>query len=150
MGSFDYVASVSVVLSFVSIFLVIFQLHNNTEQRKIESLIQIYDINRQLLTLGFSMPELFDVLHGSKNSDPIQERHYLQLWLNQMALIHAITRRGFFPQDQQDSLERDMREFLAQENMRQHWRLFRHCYPVSFQNHVDALVTTAAKGGPSP
>lgn len=150
MESFDYLAAVSLVFSFVSIFLVIFQLHNHTEQRKIESLIQIYDINRQLLTLGFSMPELFDVLHDGKNSDPLRERHYLQLWLNQMALIHAITRRGFFPPDQRDSLERDMREFLAQGNMQQHWRLFRHCYPVSFQTFVDALVAPATKGGLSP
>ena len=149
MAHFDYMTAVSLVFSFVSIFLVIFQLHNNTEQRKIESLIQIYDINRQLLTLGFSTPELFDVLHDGKNSDPLQERHYLQLWLNQMALIYAITRRGFFPPDQRDSLERDMREFLAQDNMRRHWQSFRYCYPVSFQQFVDGLVIPTTKGGPT-
>lgn len=150
MGSFDYVASVSVVLSFVSIFLVIFQLHNNTEQRKIESLIQIYDINRQLLSLAFSTPELFDVLHNGPNADPIRERHYLQLWFNQFALIHAIHRRGLFQTDLRESMERDMRDFLAQENMQRHWRLYRNFYPSSFQDFVDNLITPAAKSEPSP
>jgi hypothetical protein len=147
MVHFDYFAAVSLVFSFVSIFLVIFQLHNHTEQRKIESLIQISDINRQLVTLAFSKPELFDVLHGGKNTDPIHERHFLQLWFNEFALIHALVCRGLFSTELREGLERDMRDFLAQENMQRHWRLCRNFYSLSFQKFVDALIAPDAKGG---
>lgn len=66
MAPFDYVLAVALVFSFISIFLVVIQPHDLTAQRKIESLIQISNINRQLRTLGFSTPELFDILHGGK------------------------------------------------------------------------------------
>lgn len=148
MEGFDYhLAAVSVVISFVSIFLVVFQLHNHTEQRKLESLLQIKDINRQLLALGFANPELFEILHDSKEVDPVLERRYLQLWFNQMALIHAIHRRGLFPDELRESLERDMRDFLKLENMRTHWRRYGNFYPTSFQQFVDGLMQ---EGGPPP
>lgn len=143
MTGFDYPTAVALVFSFISIFLVIFQLHGHTEQRKIESLIQVYDINRQLLMLGFSTPELFDILQGSQNTDPVWERRYLQLWLNQMALINAIQDRGLFSAEQRESLERDMRDFLALDNMRRHWQSYRGYYPASFQTYVDSLIKTS-------
>lgn len=148
MEGFDYLAAVSLVFSFISIFLVVIQLHDLTAQRKIESLIQISDINRQLLMLGFSMPELFDVLSGKPATDPALEQRYLQLWLNQMLLIHTIQCRGFFPADLRDSLERDMRDLLAMENAQAHWQRYRSFYPASFQTYVDGLTVT--EGGPSP
>lgn len=146
MNEFDYLPAVAFVLSFISISLVLMQLHDLMAQRKIDSQIRIDDINRQLITLGFSHPELFKVLHGEE-ADPIVERHYLQLWFNQFYLIHSYQSRGLFPSDRRESLERDIRDFFMQDNMLRHWRHYRNYYPSSFQTFMDTLVE--AKGGPS-
>lgn len=148
MTEFDYLPAVAFVLSFISISLVLVQLNDQMKQRKIDSQIRIDDINRQLITLGFSHPELFKVLHGEE-ADPIVERHYLQLWFNQFYLIYSYQTRGLFAQDRRESLERDIRDFFAQENMQRHWRHHRVYYPFSFQSFVDALAPSAAKDGPS-
>lgn len=153
LESFDYLASVSVVISFISIFLVVFQLQANTDQQKLGSLIHIYDINRQLLSLGFAHTELFEILRDTQDADPLWERRYLQLWLNQMALIHFIQRRGLFQADMGDSLEIDIRDFMAMENMQRHWRLHRQYYPASFQRYIDSVTASpesAVKGGAVP
>ena len=140
MDGFDYVAAVSVTLSFLSLMLVVFQLQELTEQRKLESLMRLYDINRQLLTLGFSQPELFNILHDQPGADPMLERHYLQLWLNQVVLIFYIQKRGFFAPDLRARWEADARDLLRQENLKRHWRLCRQFYPASFQTYVDSLT----------
>lgn len=145
MDGFDYVATVSVSLSFLSLMLVVFQLQELTEQRKLESLMRLYDINRQLLTLGFSQPELFDILHDRPGADPMLERHYLQLWLNQVVLIFYIQKRGFFAPDLRVSWEADARDLLKQANLQRHWRLCRQFYPTSFQTYVDSLTGSQAE-----
>ncbi len=142
----EAVAIFSTVISFVSLLLVILRLHSDGDQRRLESLIRIYDINRQLLTLGFSHPVLFGVLQDSKEVDPTWERHYLQLWLNQMALIHAYRKRGFFSDDLRSSLERDVREFMLMDNMQKHWKENRDVYPASFRHYVNSLTRRSAEG----
>lgn len=154
MEGFDYVAAVAVVISFVSLMVVVFQLHDLMEQRKLESLTRLYDINRELIILGFRQPELFKILHDQQGADsseidPMVERHYLQLWLNQVVLIFYIQRRGLFAPDLRASWEADARDLLQQENLKRHWRRCRQFYPVSFQNYVDSLTDPEVKRGMS-
>lgn len=137
---FDQIVSLSsAVISFIGLLLVAWQLRDGNKQRKVESLLQIYGINREIITLGFSNPELFQILHGKK-ADPILERHYLQLWFNQFALIHSFYGRKFFPPEMQESLEQDIHDFLTQENMRRYWLHQRIYYPESFQVFIDRLA----------
>lgn len=133
----------SALISFVGLLLVVVQLRASTDQRKVESLLQVYGINREIITLGFSNPELFQILHGKK-ADPLLERHYLQLWFNQFALIHSFYGRKFFPPEMQESLEQDIRDFLSQENMRRYWLHQRIYYPESFQVFIDRLAGVKA------
>ena len=69
MTTDQYVAMFSAAVSFLGLLLVVLQLREGTEQRKLESQIHIYDINRKLISLGFSHPELFDVLKDGKGID---------------------------------------------------------------------------------
>jgi len=132
----------SALISFAGFLLVVFQLRSATDQRKLESLLHVYAVNHEIITLGFSNPELFQILHGKK-ADPILERHYLQLWFNQFALIHSFYGRKFFPPEMQESLEQDIRDFLTQENMRRYWLHQRIYYPESFQVFIDGLMGMA-------
>jgi len=140
LPDFDYLQSLSILIAFASIFFVIIQLRDSTEQQKLNSRVELYKINRELLGLGFSNPELFEVLDDAENVDPKLERRYLQLWLNHFAFIHAASCRGLFPSDLRKSLERDMREFLSHRNMRRHWTNYGSFYPVEFQSYVKTIL----------
>lgn len=139
MAEFEYLPAVAFVLSFISISLVLVQLNDQMKQRKIDADIRISDINRQLITLGFSHPELFKVLHGEP-ADPVVERRYLQLWFNQFDLIYTYKVRGLFSNEVRESLEHDIRDFLKTENVQGHWRQFHQYYPASFQHFVNSLL----------
>lgn len=138
-----YVTLFTTLLSFAGWLLVVHQLRDATAQRRVESQLQLTTLNRELLTLGFSHPELFQVLHGRK-ADPLVERHYLQLWFNQFALIHSFHQRRLFAPELHASLERDLRDFLTQDNLRRHWQQHRQYYPGPFQAYVDGLLTGKA------
>lgn len=140
MTPVDPVALFSALISFAAIFLLIFQLYNHTEQRKLESLMQLYGINRELIGLGFAHTQLFDVLLDLEGVDPVWERRYLQLWLNQLALIHACHCRGLFVAELHEGLSIELREFMSMANMRRHWRRYGHVYPTSFRKLVDGIV----------
>jgi hypothetical protein len=139
MVDFQYIAAVSLMLSFVSISLVLVQLYDNITQRRIDANIRISDINRDLVSLGFAHPTLFAVLHGEA-SDPIVERRYLQLWFNQFLLIYTYQARGLFRSEHRESLGRDIGDFLKLQNVQSHWREFRQYYPSSFQGFVNSLL----------
>ena len=88
--SFDHlVALASAVISFTGLLLVVIQLRDSTRQQQSQSLVEIYGMNRELITLGFSHPELFAILADDKHSDPVLQRRYLQLWLNHFSLVNA-------------------------------------------------------------
>ena len=147
MPSPEVLSAFSTLISFASILLVVLQLRGHLRQRKVESLIHVYDITRELISLGFDHPELFDILADNGDADPVRERRYLQLWLNQSALIFMIHRHGLFERELEASLSRELREFMGQENMRVHWRRQRLYYPKSFRRFVDG-VTAPVEGGP--
>jgi len=70
MTTDQYVAVFSAAISFFGLLLVVIQLRDSNEQRKLESQIRLYDITRELISLGFSNPQLFEVLKDSENVDP--------------------------------------------------------------------------------
>lgn len=145
MGGFDYMAAVALAVSCHSFMMGIVQLKELLKQRKLDWVTRIFDVNRQLITLGFSQPELFDILHDVPGADPRREQHYLQLWLNHAVQIFHTKERGFLEPELAASLEADFRDLLQQENMQRHWRLYRRFYSASFQTYVDTLAATGAE-----
>jgi hypothetical protein len=139
--SLDHFVSVfSAAISFAGLLLVAVQIRSATRQREAESLVKIYDINRELLSLGFSHPALFAILQDAPDSDPIWERRYLQLWLNQLSLIHLYLKRSFVDDELRRSLENCLADFMTFKNMRKQWQHDRDTYPDSFQNLVDGII----------
>lgn len=135
-----YVSLFSAGVSFVGMMLVVLQLRDSNKQRELESLVEVYDINRQLLSLGFSHPKLFAILADAENADPVWERYYLQLWLNQFSLIHVCLNQSVFKGELRDSLIGDLSDFFTQENMRRHWRHHGSFYQASFQKLVNGII----------
>src|SRR5882672_9526585 len=130
----------SALISFAGLVFVALQLRDGNKQQELASLVEIYDINRELLTLGFSQPKLFEILADAPQTDATLERRYLQLWLNQFAIIHSYMEEAVFKRELKDSLTREVAEFFTMENMQRHWRHHGAFYPVSFQEFVSEVL----------
>jgi hypothetical protein len=135
-----WVALFSTVISFVGLVFVAVQLRDANRQRESDSLVKIYDINRELLSLGFSHPQLFAILNDADNADPVWERRYLQLWLNQLSLIHTYLKRSTIRGELKDSLEQNVGDFMTMNNMRRQWHERGKAYPASFQKLVNDMI----------
>jgi hypothetical protein len=141
VGIPDWVAIISVVVSFASLLTVFIELRRGRHQRRAEALIQIYDTNRELLTLGFEKPELFDVI-GAGDAG----HRYLQLWLNQIALIVELRSQRLFTRAQWESLESDIGFFAENPRFHEIWPDVRRFYPRAVQDILDAKIVIALKG----
>ena len=130
----------SAAISFAGLVFVAVQLRDGNKQQQLASLVEIYDINRQLLALGFSHPKLFEILSDAPKADAALERRYLQLWLNQLALIHSYMEEAVFKRELKDSLTREVAEFFSMTNMQHHWQRYGTVYPVSFQEFVSDVL----------
>lgn len=136
--SFEQIVSLSsAIISLVGLLLVAWQLRDGNRQQELASMVEIYDINRELISLGFSHPQLFAILADTKDADLVWERRYLQLWLNQLSLIHSYLKRSVYDTELKECLERSVADFMLMENMRSHWEKYRQFYPASFQRMVD-------------
>lgn len=142
----QFVTIFSVTISFVGLLLVVIQLRDGTRQRKLESQIHLYDLNRELISLGFANPRLFDILKDAADVEPTLEQRYLQLWLNLYSLVHAFGQSGAIQKGVEESFVTDFRDVLRMKNMRRHWQRFGQYYPASFQQAVNAALKEA---GPS-
>lgn len=135
-----YVSVFSVLISFAGWLLVVAQLKQGNAQRRLDSLLHLKEINREILALGFDNPRLFPLLQGKKIADSLQEQHYLQLWFNQFELIHSFCEQDLFSEELAASLRRDIGQFVSLDNVRQHWRRKRQFYTPSFQAFIDSLA----------
>lgn len=139
--TFDHIVSlVSACISFAGLIFVALQLRDSNRQRESESMVKLYDINRQLLTLGFSHRALLKVLEDQPIDDALSEKRYLQLWLNQLSLSHAFLRHSVIQPELKDELRRNMEDFMTMKNMRNHWRIYGAFYPQSFQKAVEEIL----------
>jgi len=134
------VAVFSALVSFAGLVFVAMQMRDATKQRRIESVQRLIDANRELLSLAFSHPNLLDILNDTGKADPQWELRYLQLWLNQLMMVHTmLEHRGFDP-DYREGLERDIADTLASDNMQRHWMRVSYAYSKSFQKRVNAAI----------
>src|ERR1041385_9352546 len=147
MLSGQWISLFSAMVSFAGLLIVIRQLRTSNKQRELQSLVQVFDVNRQLLSLGFSHPKLFEIMADAPQADPTLERRYLQLWLNQFAMIHSYMKEAVFKRELKDSLTREVAEFFTMENMQRHWRRPGTFYPASFQHFVGDVLN---KHAPNP
>lgn len=131
------------LLTFVGLLFVAWQMRDGNKQRKMDSQIRLYEINRELISLGFEKPELFEVLKDGEKIDHNLERRYLQLWLNQLSLIFSLKATGALQKDYQESCERDLRDMFELASMRRHWRAFGKYYPASFRKAVNDILDEA-------
>jgi hypothetical protein len=138
----DWIEVVSALMTLVGLLFVAIQMWQSTRQRKLEYLYQTYGVNRELMCLGFDHPELFTILSGVAVSNPAWERHYLQMWLNQLSLVHTYLKNGGFDAEFHESLKRDIAEFMTLQNMRSHWQRHAEFYPPSFQRLVNGILDT--------
>jgi hypothetical protein len=126
--------------TFGSLIFVGLQLRDATRQRASDSLVKILDINRELITLGFSHPQLFEILADAKNTHPAWTQRYLQLFLNQFSLVFFYLKHSVSPKEVIVNWELDVADSMTKSNMRKHWQEFGRLYPASFQAYVNAIL----------
>ena len=119
----QWILAVQDVITFLGFVVVIIQLRDSNRQTKLESQIRLYDINRELIAMGFSKPELFEILKGTTEADSTTEQHYLQQWLNLLCLVDSFKRNKVFEKDVQESFEADLHDMMTMKNLRRHWRV---------------------------
>ncbi|MDB6025853.1 MAG: hypothetical protein JWM68_2076 [Verrucomicrobiales bacterium] len=146
----QWISLTSAFMSFIGLLFVAVQLHHGIKQRESEALVKILDVNRELLSLGFVYPQLYTVLADAKGVDHAIEKHYLQLWLNQFALIHYYMKRSVVRGELRENLERDIFDMLRMHNMRKHWREFGTFYPSSFKKYVNGILEGISEGVEPP
>ncbi|WP_269537084.1 DUF6082 family protein [Cerasicoccus fimbriatus] len=117
--------------------LILWQLWRNHRQRQFEAGMNIYAVNRELVQMAMHDPELMKVLTGESSADMPKERHYAQLWLNHMEIIHHGGRKGFLSRSSWQSLQQDIRESLNRPNIRRHWDEKADYYPAEFRNFIN-------------
>jgi hypothetical protein len=139
--SFDnYIALSSALIALIGLLFVGLQLRAGLKQQQAQSLVEIFSTNRELLSLGFDHPKLFEVMTDDETIDPVIERRYLQLWLNQFLLIHTYFNQSVLKGELKDSLIRDLSDFFTQKNMQKHWHRYGRFYPESFQKLVNGIL----------
>jgi hypothetical protein len=87
-------------------------------------------------------PNLFRILEDAEDINPTLERRYLQLWLNQLALIQSFRESDGFRNDVEASFNVD-RDMVTMSNMRRQWQRFGKYYPASFQRTVNDILDEA-------
>jgi hypothetical protein len=143
LTAFGFEISLENCLTFAGLVFVALQMRESTQQLKRQSQIHIYDINRDLISLGFSHPKLFEILKDAPDADHTLERRYLQLWLNQLYLIDSFKKSGAVTKDFRESTARDLRDMMLMKNMRRQWQQFGKYYPASFQESVNDILKEA-------
>ena len=126
-------------MSLVSLAVVFWELRQGRKQNRTGALIQIYDINRQLLGMGFDRPEFFCAIGGTSGEGEMVRR-YLQLWLNQIALIVHLNDQGLLTRSQWHSLEVDIECLFETSELKNLWSDFRPFYPEPLRSFLDGKV----------
>jgi hypothetical protein len=140
--TFDHLVSlVSACTSLAGLIFVAVQLRDSNRQRESEAIVKLYDVNRQLIALAFSHRSFLKILEDQPVADPLLEKRYLQLWLNQLSLIHTFLKHAVVENELKDELHRNLVDFLSMENMRKHWKHYGSFYPDSFQKRVNQILS---------
>jgi hypothetical protein len=136
----QWISIASALMTLVGLLMVAVQIRFATRQRWMESVQGIFNTNRELLSLGFTHPKLFEILNDAPRADAEWQKRYLQLWLNHITVVHTILKHGGFDDDFREGLELDIADTLAQTNMQLHWMRVGKFYPASFQKRVNAII----------
>lgn len=136
----QWISLFGALISLAGFLVVVLQMQEGLKQRRLEVLYQIYDVNRQLLMMAYSDPEIFKILNDKDGVDPDKEKHYLQMWLNQLSMIHSHLQSGGFDEEFSESLRTEIIDWMSCRNMQRHWDRFAYVYPPSFQKLANDIL----------
>jgi hypothetical protein len=134
---FSLLQTVSIV---TGIAVVAIQQRQGRRQRESDSLVKLYDINRELACFAIAHPPLLKVLEDENIPNHLAQKRYLQMWLNQLSLSHSFLKNSVVQPELQEELRRNLADFMTMENMRGHWQCYGSFYPTSFQKYVNDIL----------
>ena len=136
----QWVSVFGTVIGFCGLLFVGLQFRQGNRQRESDSMVKLYDINRELLTLSFHFPQLLDLLEDKDIPDRRMQKRYLQMLLNQMEQFFSFSRNAMRDKELKESVERNLVDFLSMRTMQEHWKESGSFYTASFQRHVNAIL----------
>jgi hypothetical protein len=92
--------------------------------------------------MGFDRPEFFCAIGGTSGEEETVRR-YLQLWLNQIALIVHLNEQGLLTRSQWHSLEVDIECLFETSELKNLWSEFRPFYLASLRSFLDGKVAAS-------
>ncbi len=115
-----------------------------SRQLKLGVIVEMIAMNRALVSLGFSDPDLFDALDGQRIASPARARRYMQLWLNQAAFMYQALRMETLDDTFWPAVQKDIELLVSNPNMQEHWRAVCQYYDPAFRSVVEEAIRTSA------
>lgn len=134
-----FISAFALLVSLISTSVLFFLMRTTSRQTSLDAYCRINDINRTLITIGFEDRELLDLLDGHQINDHQKAQRYLQLWLNQIAIIHASRKLCLIDNNLWNSMFCDASEFFELPIMRDHWSQVRQYYDPELQSLLDRM-----------
>lgn len=142
---FEYTISLlALAVSLSTLWYLIVQVRAYTKQLKLDSLIKISEINREILSLGFSDSELFDILENDATENTKKAKRYYQLWLNQIDIIWHAQKYDLFDADDNESIRTDIADLFMLGGMRSHWDSVSKYYSKGLCKYIDGILSDSA------
>lgn len=146
----DYVIVLPIVISCIAITLTLIQLSLLRRQLHLDALIKIVQSNRELMTMGFEKPALWEFFKGkwetvTDEAAKEQRRRYFQLWLNHMHVIWKAREVGLYDMHEWNCTRDDMADFFRLEPFRAHWHEVQRFYPEPFRREMRELIAFPPK-----
>jgi hypothetical protein len=101
--------------------------------------LRVAAVNRELLTMAFDDPELFNLFDDKPISNGNKERCYVQMWLNHVHTMWNIHKHGLKPDAEWYSDQKDIALLFSLKAVRKHWENSKSFFPADFVQFVASL-----------
>lgn len=101
--------------------------------------MRVAAVNRELLTMAFNDPELFNVLDDKPLSNPHKERHYVQMWFNHVHTMWNVQKHGLKPEAEWYSDVKDIALLFSLTIVKKHWEDSKSFFPADFVQFIATL-----------
>jgi len=108
-------------------------------QLKIDADLRVAAVSRELFTMAFQDPELFNLFEDKPLLNKQKERHYVQMWFNHVHTMWNVHEHGLISDAEWYSDMKDIALFFSINIVRKHWEESRGFFPANFVQFITSL-----------
>lgn len=130
----------ALLISLGSLCYVKIQVDAFIRQQKIDVHSRIIEINRNLMGMGFEHPDLLKVVDGQRIENPLRQKKFIQLWINQFELMWRARKARMIDDAYWDALQQDIMFFYKLDFVAEHWKTAKHYYAIDYAGFIDQII----------